>query len=68
MSVQKDATCIGCGCTDSQACWDEFHGRPCHWLEVNRHTGRGVCSCCESHLEAFKAEQAPKPREKWGRP
>lgn len=40
-----DATCVGCGCTDSNACVDEFH-ETCHWLKVNRKTRLGVCSFC----------------------
>lgn len=45
----KEARCIGCGCTDSHACLDKFRA-PCHWLQVDRETGIGVCSCCEPYL------------------
>lgn len=46
------STCIGCGCTDNQAC-----DGGCEWLAVDRVTKRGVCSSCEAHLAAFEAEQ-----------
>lgn len=39
------AHCIGCGCTDLAACWDDEKGAPCHWVRVDRATGVGVCSC-----------------------
>ena len=38
-----DANCIVCGCSDSKACGD-FNTWPCHWIEVNRAAGIGVCS------------------------
>lgn len=38
--------CIGCGCNDLQACYDEATGCGCHWLELDRRIGRGVCSVC----------------------
>lgn len=47
------ATCIGCGCTDWHACWDEEAGQPCSWLAVDYSVGRGVCSCCGEHLERW---------------
>lgn len=43
------ATCVGCGCTDNNACMDEFY-ETCHWLKVNRQTGLGVCSFCPEFL------------------
>ena len=45
----KEATCVGCGCTDGYACLDEHH-TPCHWLKVNRKTGLGVCSSCPTFI------------------
>ncbi|HHR3735875.1 TPA: hypothetical protein ACS5XR_005391, partial [Salmonella enterica] len=45
----QEAVCVGCGCTDNNACVNEFR-EPCHWLKVNYETGRGVCSSCESFL------------------
>ena len=46
---RAEATCIGCGCTDSHACVNEWH-EPCHWLKVDRRAGLGVCSACPSFL------------------
>ncbi|AXD73906.1 AAA family ATPase [Salmonella enterica] len=44
-----EAVCVGCGCTDNNACVNEFR-EPCRWLKVNRQTGLGVCSSCPSFL------------------
>lgn len=46
--------CIGCGCTDTEACVDEQTGATCHWVilgpvEFDGGTvpeGMGVCSFC----------------------
>jgi hypothetical protein len=40
------ATCIGCGCTDDHACWDELLKSPCRWERLDRRAGLGVCSVC----------------------
>lgn len=54
------ATCIGCGCTDQLACWDDSIDAPCHWLELDRRAGLGVCSICAEHQARFKAgDRAP---------
>lgn len=45
----EPATCVGCGCTDSNACVNEYR-ETCYWLKVNRITGMGVCSCCPEFL------------------
>ena len=50
--TSKEATCVGCGCTDRRACADG-----CSWAAVDRRTGTGVCSNCTDHLEAWKAQQ-----------
>jgi hypothetical protein len=42
------ATCIGCGCDDSHACYGG-----CYWLRLDREEGLGVCSECPEHLEAW---------------
>ena len=54
----KNSRCIGCGCTDNQAC--VHSGQPCHWLMVNRTLGIGVCSECgtEQHLADFERRLA----------
>jgi hypothetical protein len=49
------ATCIGCGCDDLHACFDEAAGQPCHWLVVDRDEGLGVCSVCGEHLVRWQA-------------
>lgn len=36
----EPATCAGCGCTDSNACVNEYR-EICYWLKVNRETGMG---------------------------
>jgi len=43
-----EATCIGCGCTDSRACPDGQMGvgEACEWAWVNREEGRGRCTSC----------------------
>jgi hypothetical protein len=52
------ARCVGCNCTDLQACFDDVTGCACHWLVVNRATGTGVCSCCAEHVPAWQASNA----------
>jgi hypothetical protein len=39
--------CIGCGCTDTDACQGE-RGRACHWVHV-----QGTVGICSSCVEAF---------------
>lgn len=47
---QPEATCIGCGCTDSRAC-----AGGCSWLRLDRHKRVGVCSQCEDDLARWVA-------------
>lgn len=47
------ATCIGCGCNDLRACWDDEALQPCHWVRVDRDAGLGVCSCCKELVQAW---------------
>ncbi len=49
------ATCIGCGCDDYHACFDEKCGHTCYWLRIDRKVKRGVCSCCEDAVIAWDA-------------
>lgn len=42
------AICIGCACTDNQACPDG-----CWWLRLHKDETKGVCSNCEDHRERF---------------
>ncbi|EDO1895704.1 hypothetical protein CBZ97_004245 [Salmonella enterica] len=46
---KNSATCVGCGCTDNNACVNEFR-EACYWLKVNRQTGLGICSFCPEFL------------------
>jgi len=52
-SNSQTATCIGCGCTDLNACIDAFD-QPCGWLKVDYKIGIGVCSECPDKLPEFK--------------
>lgn len=45
------AHCIGCGCNDLHACWDEQAEQPCSWVRLDMVTGRGVCSACPDLVE-----------------
>lgn len=56
-NCRQEATCIGCGCTDSHACLP-LVGNPCHWLKVDRKLKLGVCSECEHKLEEFERRVA----------
>lgn len=47
--LPEPAICVGCGCTDNNACVNEYR-ETCYWLKVNRETGMGVCSCCPEFL------------------
>lgn len=48
--------CIGCGCHDLAACWDDVADQPCHWTEVDRGAQLGVCSACApEHLARWHA-------------
>ncbi len=53
-NCRQEATCLGCGCTDSHACLP-LVGDPCHWLKVDYKLGIGVCSECEHKMEEFKS-------------
>jgi len=53
--------CIGCGCTDLQACEGG-----CHWLLIDRRCGRGICSSCPGEIRRFLRASA-KPRARRGR-
>ncbi|MDR6503868.1 hypothetical protein J2785_007061 [Burkholderia ambifaria] len=35
------AICVGCGCDDFNACWDDGHDSPCFWLRVDYPAGLG---------------------------
>lgn len=44
------AFCIGCGCSDHDACEDLETGDTCSWLAVDYALRKGVCSECSEHL------------------
>ncbi|KGC20326.1 hypothetical protein DM48_7914 [Burkholderia gladioli] len=46
------ATCIGCGCDDDHACWDDAQDAPCSWVRVDYTAGLGVCSACPDLVSA----------------
>lgn len=52
-----EATCIGCGYTDSRACAGSIEGlvTACFWLAVDRKACVGVCSRCPDELRRWKA-------------
>jgi hypothetical protein len=51
--ASRVATCIGCGCDDLHACWDDETNGPCSWVRVDRRAGLGVCSVCPGHVERW---------------
>lgn len=54
------AICIGCGCDDMHACWDDKAGRPCSWERVDRKAQIGVCSVCKNLAPAWdKGDRKP---------
>lgn len=53
MTTENEATCVGCGCTDSEACDDGMLGS-CYWITVDRKAGVGVCSECPEALQRWK--------------
>jgi hypothetical protein len=51
----SEVTCIGCGCTTSQAC-----AGGCHWLAVDEASGEGICSNCPEFYAPFP-DAEPEP-------
>ncbi len=49
------AICIGCGCDDLHACFDEVAGAPCRWLAVDYAASLGVCSACPEDFGRWQA-------------
>lgn len=49
------AVCVGCGCDDFNACWDDAHGSNCSWLRVDYPVGLGVCSVCPDRAAGWDA-------------
>lgn len=51
------AFCIGCGCSDHDACEDLETGETCSWLAVDYAARKGVCSECPEHLHVWPKDQ-----------
>ncbi|WP_238890961.1 hypothetical protein [Achromobacter insuavis] len=49
------AQCVGCGCTDNEACCDTKGTDLCYWLRVDRTLGKGVCNWCEEYVQDWDA-------------
>lgn len=49
------AACVGCGCDDFNACWDDAHDSTCFWLRVDYPAGLGVCSACPERAAGWDA-------------
>jgi hypothetical protein len=50
MTLAVTAECLGCGCTDDEAC-----AQGCTWLRVDYDLGLGVCSSCPEEVAHFDA-------------
>jgi len=48
MNKRKKITCIGCGCTDDNAC-----PGGCYWIKKSEKYGLGLCSLCKNKKELF---------------
>lgn len=46
--IPNEATCVGCGCSDSFAC-----SGGCAWIVVSRYFRIGVCTNCEKHFKKY---------------
>jgi hypothetical protein len=58
IELTRDAAgpaCIGCGCTNDDACYDEAAEDACHWIRLDAAEGKGLCSCCRDMEEAWDA-------------
>lgn len=61
------AFCLGCGCSDHDACENAVSGETCSWLVVDYAYQKGICSECPEHMpiwpqgytEKGEGEQAP---------
>jgi dissimilatory sulfite reductase (desulfoviridin) alpha/beta subunit len=61
MPIFDEAACIGCGCTDTNACVDHENHEACHWLRVDYGKHAGVCSACSADVARWDAgDRAPR--------
>jgi hypothetical protein len=45
--AENERICVGCGCTDENACIDPVTGEPCYWVDTGGTGLRGdLCSVC----------------------
>lgn len=51
--------CVGCGCSDRDACPPNDAGETCQWVAVNKQLRVGICSRCA----AMPIEQLPMFQE-----
>ncbi len=49
------SNCIGCGCDDLHACYDEESDDACHWVCLDADAGLGICSACKDHIDRWDA-------------
>lgn len=67
--MNTEAFCIGCGCSDYNACRSIVRGA-CYWLRVDYTEGKGVCSTCSEYVvrwdvgdrEPVKSARNPEAR------
>jgi len=57
LETEEQATCVGCGCTDSNAC-----PGGCSWTWVKRDEGRGWCAACNA-IDPLRRIVAGSPAE-----
>lgn len=62
----SESSCIGCGCTDSQAC-----DLGCHWVRRDERRRVGICSTCAVLVPVWDAgvrsEAHGRPKQKIGK-
>ena len=58
------SSCIGCGCHDNDACWNDEKEESCHWLRINRALQVGVCASCPGEVARFDAGDFKKAKRR----
>lgn len=43
---RPNAFCVGCGCSDNDACLSDQHQQPCQWLYAEYIWEIGLCNYC----------------------
>jgi hypothetical protein len=49
----RSPVCVGCGCDNDHACFDQDARLPCHWIRLEPGAGKGLCSACPELAEAW---------------